>query len=396
VDSRVTMFFSHLAQSLSFEERTRFLTNLLMLYRDHNGHHIHRMTIRRTKFLDDSLLALSNPDIEWKGMLQVIFVNAGGKAEPGQDLGGLLREFLEQLAGQIFNPEFGLFTETSDRQLYPNPESKKHREDHLSLFQLAGTVLGKCIFDGVVIEPQFAPFFLAKILGRVLTYYDLQSLDGEMFRNLQMAKEYPGDVENDLCLNFTVAKSDGTEHELIPDGKNAPVTSDNRISYVERVSYYKLNTEIGVQSEAFIKGVQKVMKRKTLQMFSERELQLVISGSSAAIDIEDWKNFTRLSGYAANAKHVQYFWRAVQSMDPKTQADLLRFVTSCSRVPLRGFCALQPPFTLQRMRIVKDSERLPVAATCFNTLKLPTYSSAKVMHDKLLLAVTSGAGFELE
>ena len=62
---------------------------------------------------------------------------------------------------------------------------------------------------------------------------------------------------------------------------------------------------------------------------------------------------------------------------------------------LEGFEQLNPRFCLQRIGITTDDEKLPSAATCFNTLKLPNYSSEKVMKKKLLLSISSNAGFEL-
>lgn len=38
---------------------------------------------------------------------------------------------------------------------------------------------------------------------------------------------------------------------------------------------------------------------------------------------------------------------------------------------------------------------LPTASTCFNLLKLPPYQDANVLREKLLLAIKSGAGFDL-
>jgi len=60
-----------------------------------------------------------------------------------------------------------------------------------------------------------------------------------------------------------------------------------------------------------------------------------------------------------------------------------------------GFATLIPPFTIQRVGVMRDGEQLPTASTCFNVLKLPTYSSEKVMRERLIYAIESGAGFEL-
>lgn len=75
---------------------------------------------------------------------------------------------------------------------------------------------------------------------------------------------------------------------------------------------------------------------------------------------------------------VKRFWSVVSAMSAKEKAALLRFVTSCERPPPLGFESMQPPFCVHRVGIRSDGERLPTASTCFNTLKLPTYSSEKV------------------
>lgn len=77
-------------------------------------------------------------------------------------------------------------------------------------------------------------------------------------------------------------------------------------------------------------------------------------------------------------RSVRRFWSVVASMNDRERAALLRFVTSCERPPPLGFESMQPPFCLHRVGIRSDGERLPTASTCFNTLKLPTYSSEKV------------------
>lgn len=100
-------------------------------------------------------------------------------------------------------------------------------------------------------------------------------------------------------------------------------------------------------------------------------------------------------GYSGLDRTVSRFWNVVASMDTKQQGELLRFVTSCERPPPLGFASMNPPFTIQRVAVMRDGDLLPTASTCFNTLKLPTYSSEKILKQRLLYAIQSGAGFEL-
>ena len=140
-----------------------------------------------------------------------------------------------------------------------------------------------------------------------------------------------------------------------------------------------------------------MIDKKWLRIFNEPELQVLISGpSDGAVDVEDMKANTRYSGgYTIFDRNIHRFWKVVASFNKQQQADLLRFVTSCERPPSLGFASMQPPFTIQRVAISTDNEKLPTASTCFNILKLPTYSSEKVLKEKLLYSIQSGSGFEL-
>ena len=85
----------------------------------------------------------------------------------------------------------------------------------------------------------------------------------------------------------------------------------------------------------------------------------------------------------------------MRALPPKDRAAVLKFATACERAPPLGFASLSPAFTIRKVPIMKDSDKLPTASTCFNVLKLPTYSSEAVLKQRLLTSVHSGAGFDL-
>lgn len=166
---------------------------------------------------------------------------------------------------------------------------------------------------------------------------------------------------------------------------------------IELVAKYYVVDRVKEQSEAFTRGLWDVIDRSWLRLFNEPELQVLISGATGgAIDVDDMRSNARYSGgYTGMERTISRFWSVVAAFSTKQQADLLRFVTSCERPPPLGFASMNPPFTIQRVGILRDGDRLPTASTCFNTLKLPTYSSEKVLKERLLYAIESGAGFEL-
>ena len=79
---------------------------------------------------------------------------------------------------------------------------------------------------------RLADFFIAKLLGKHSSLDELPSLDGQLFASLDFLKKYDGDVENDLCLTFTVDEDDfgvRTTVDLREGGRAMPVTRENRI-----------------------------------------------------------------------------------------------------------------------------------------------------------------------
>ena len=174
------------------------------------------------------------------------FVDQFGLDEAGIDGGGLFKEFMTSLCKRAFDPEYGIFKQTETGLLYPNPNSNLIAGNHLEHFAFLGRILGKAVFEGILVEPQFAPFFLNKVLGRTNYVDDLQSYDSKFYQNLVQLKA----LENveDAGLTFSVT-TDGTfgSHEvvdLIPNGQNIVVTNQNVIQYVHLMAHFKLNIKL--------------------------------------------------------------------------------------------------------------------------------------------------------
>ncbi|KAJ0407214.1 hypothetical protein P43SY_007989 [Pythium insidiosum] len=325
-----------------FSERVKLFQRLVQADKaahQGDGMPAFRVRIRRAAILEDGLSKLNVIRGDLKKKINVVFVNAAGTDEVGIDAGGLFKEFWLDLASLAFDLEYGLFLTTpGDQLLYPNPHAASshftRESDYLTLFQFVGRILGKALYEGIVVQPKFAHFFLSKLLHSHNHLNELPSLDPEIYKNLQFLKSYEGDVE-DLGLTFTLVQDAfgaQEEIELVPNGASVPVTSQNKTRYIHLVAHYYLNTQIREQSAAFRAGLADLIDVRWLQLFNEPELQVLISGKGGDID---------------------------------------------------------------KITIRNDEELLPSSSTCFNTLKLPTYSNARTLRAKLLLAISSGAGFEM-
>jgi ubiquitin-protein ligase E3 C len=361
--------------------------------------------IMRGRLLEDGLATMNHLGSNMRRRIAVQYVNEAGVQETGIDAGGLFKEFWTDLSAIAFNPNYALFriTEGAGNCLYPNPSSgAAHGSDHIVLFEFLGRILGKALYEGITINPCFAHFFLSFLRGDYNYLHmlpDLSTVDPQLYSNLMFLKTYDGDAA-ELCLTFTVTSDEfgGTrEIPLIPNGANVDVTSNNKQRYIGLVAKHYVVDRVKEQSEAFTRGLWEVIDRSWLRIFNEPELQVLISGSSEGkLDVDDLRANTKyVGGYTSLDRNISRFWSVVAGLDSIQQQALLRFVTSCERPPPLGFASMNPAFTIQRVGLTRDDGKLPASSTCFNTLKLPIYSSDKVMKERILYAIQSGAGFEL-
>eukprot|EP01087_Luapelamoeba_hula_P017100 TRINITY_DN5363_c0_g1_i2.p1 TRINITY_DN5363_c0_g1~~TRINITY_DN5363_c0_g1_i2.p1 ORF type:complete len:863 (-),score=106.25 TRINITY_DN5363_c0_g1_i2:130-2718(-) len=403
-EKRALRILKHIPFVVPCDMRVRIFQTLVEqdkeLYEEYRGWsgstHI---SIRRAHVLEDGFSSLNNrtPE-EIKGSIKVSFINSEGLEEAGVDGGGVFKEFVTELSKKAFTAELGLFRETQDRLLYPNPLSEYVAADHLAQFEFIGRVLGKAMYENILIDVPFANFFLAKLLRKHNYYNDLVFLDPDLHKHMLVLKNYsPERVEDDLALNFVIAEDrfgEIVDKELVPGGKDIYVTAQNRLKYIFAIANYRLNTQIARQSRAFLKGFTDLIKPEWLRMFNQHELHLLINGRDGGLDLVDMRQHTNYAGgYHEGHPVIDMFWRVVESFSPEEQRRLLKFATSCSRPPLLGFRQLQPPFAIHQAS--DDTSRLPTAATCMNLLKLAPYTSFSQMKEKLLYAINSAAGFEL-
>lgn len=231
---------------------------------------------------------------------------------------------------------------TTDNKLYPNPSVASIVEDYQKHYYFIGRMLGKALYENLLVELPLAEFFISKLAGKHsdVDVHQLASLDPVLRRNLMSLKAYEGNVE-DLNLDFTIVVNDLGEtkvHELKPNGTNIQVNTSNLIEYISLMADYKLNQQIRQQCAAFRKGLANVITVEWLYMFSNKEFQVLISGAEIPVDIDDLRKHTKYGGdFEADHPTIKLFWEVLTEFDDLERRKLLKFVTSCSRPPLLGF-----------------------------------------------------------
>lgn len=358
-----------------------------------NKYEIH---VRRNNLLLDSYRGVSvtvtNPEL-LKTRLWIVF-----DSETGLDYGGLQREWFYLLSKEVFNPYYGLFeySASDNYTLQINPNSGLCNEEHLSYFKFIGRLAGMAVYHGKLLDAFFIRPFYKMMLGKPITLIDMESVDSEYYNSLNWILE--NDPE-DLDLTFSVDEElfgQVTVKDLKPGGSLLKVTNANKREYINLVIKWRFVSRVEDQMKKFMEGFCELIPHNLIQIFDERELELLMCGLGE-IDINDWRRNTNYRGdYSDKHSVIVWFWKAVTSFDLETRARLLQFVTGTSRVPMNGFAELYGSNGPQKFTIEPwgTPHSLPRAHTCFNRLDLPRYRTYYELREKLRVAIENTQGFE--
>ena len=140
--------------------------------------------IRRTRPFEDAFAQLYPLGADLKDPIQITFVDRFDHFEAGIDGGGVTKEFLTSITKEAFSAHNGLrlFVETDQHLLYPNPAIFDELREYLrqtgvaentppwldqmtalsKRYEFLGRIIGKCMYEGILVDVRFAGFFLRK------------------------------------------------------------------------------------------------------------------------------------------------------------------------------------------------------------------------------------------
>src|SRR3569833_1024676 len=332
-----------------------------------------QLAVRREQVFHDSFRSLyfKSGDEMKHGKLSIRF-----HGEEGVDAGGGTREWFQVLARQMFDPNYALFSPvSSDRTTFHPNKLSFINEEHLMFFKFIGRIIGKALYEGRLLDCYFSRAVYKRILGKPVSVKDMESFDPEYYKSLMWILE--ADITDLLdSETFSIQDSEfGVEKtvDLCENGRNIPVTEENKKEYVSLLVEHKLLSSVKSQFEYFLQGFHDIIPAELISIFNEQELELLISGLPE-IDVDYWKSNSEYHNYTAASPQIQWFWRAVRSFDKEERAKLLQFVTGTSKVPLNGFKELEGMNGVNRFNIHRDygnKDRLPSSHTCFNRKLIP-------------------------
>lgn len=226
-----------------------------------------------------------------------------------------------------------------------------------------------------------------------MKFSDLEGDDHEFYNGIKyIVDNNIDDMQLDITFSETLHEfGKTTNFDLKKDGSKILVTDANKLEYLDLLSEMRLTTIIKKQLDKFLQGFYEIIPKNLISIFSEQELELLISGLPT-FDLDDLKNNTEyIGGYSAKSNQIIWLFEALESFDNTMRAKFVQFVTGSSRIPVQGFSHLQAMHGIQKFTVQVDSqspEHLPSAHTCFNQLDLPKYESYEQLRKMLVLAIT--------
>ena len=215
-----------------------------------------QISVRRDQVFLDSFKFLSfksGDEIKY-GKLSIRFLG-----EEGVDAGGVTREWFQVLSRQMFNPDYALFIPVaSDRTTFHPNKLSKVNEEHLMFFKFIGRIIGKALYEGRALDCHFSRAVYKRILGKTVSIKDMETLDLDYYKSLLWMLE--NDITDLITETFSVETDDfGVTDivDLIENGRNIPVTEENKQEYVQLVVEYRLTGSVQTQLAKFLEGQHK-------------------------------------------------------------------------------------------------------------------------------------------
>jgi hypothetical protein len=189
-------------------------------------------------------------------------------------------------------------------------------------------------------------------------------------------------------VTFTAELSDGRVVPTVPHGRTTRVTHATRHAYARSVVRTRL-LESAPQLRAIRSGLDSVISARVVEAHSWRALAAAICGT-AEVDLAVLRQHTETAP-ALPRQVVAWFWEALASFTAEQRSAFVKFAWARSRLP-----ATAAQWEGHRMRLMalnvpagrNHDGFLPQAETCFFNVSLPPrWSSAKVVREKLALAI---------
>ncbi|KAE8777369.1 E3 ubiquitin-protein ligase UPL5 [Hordeum vulgare] len=369
---------------LCFEARRNLVLMLFSEGKDDYGE-LHEMLIDRSRLLDESFeyITQAKPSELHSGL----FMEFKNEEATGP---GVLREWFCMVSQALFSPQQVLFLPcpNDQRRFYLNGTSVVDPL-HLKYFIFSGRVIGLALMHKVQVGIVLDRTLFLYLAGRSITLEDISAADPFTYASCKRILEMGAAEIDDLTLTFSRdihTLGSRKTVELCKGGQDISVNISNREQYIDLLIKNIFVDSISDQLANFAKGFSDILANpKHREVFfgclDLEDFDRMLGGSNNTINLKDWRSHTQYNGYKEKDRHVNWFWKAVESMPVEQQRQLLFFWTSVKYLPSEGFGGLSSKLYIYKT--TESADHLPSSHTCFYRLCLPPYPSLKVMQNQL-------------
>ena len=356
----------------------------------------HVLKIRRDFVVADATrqLAAAAP-AQLRLPLKIIF-----DGEEGVDEGGVAREFFVLLGRNLFNPDFGMFSQSGEsRVLWFSAAAAAEGSAHSDFYHVVGRLFGLAVYNNV--QGLSAPFPLAlfrHLRGEDPTLEDAAEIFPEHVRSFSAILDWADDstFEETFSVFFSASYDFYGDHrvvDLIDGGRDIPVSFARRSEFVNLYVTWLLHGSVSSSLNYVSEGFEAVAgSGLALAAFTAEDLRSLICGQAGEIDISQLRENSKYEGYTKDDPYIDDFWKTLDSLDETQKRKFLVFVTGSDRLPLGGLSHLT--LTIQQNGS-EPTDHLPTAYTCYSILLLPRYGTGEKLRRSLLTAVENSEGFGL-
>ncbi|KAJ3360626.1 Ubiquitin fusion degradation protein 4 [Allomyces javanicus] len=283
--------------------------------------------------------------------------------------------------------------------------------------RMLGQLMAKALLDDRLVDVPLHPRFLGMVFsaaastetdGVDATLDDVRAIDPTLAKSLA-AMLTMADAESDataptLAIDALTVQFEYLGTALVPGGSDRAVRTPTDVrEYVRLVCNHVAGYATHAPAASLVRdGFASVLPVTSVSaLFGTDEIAALVSSSRAGDNDEHWTPAAITAGmradhgYHASSRVVQDLVLEMSAMDAARRRAFVQWLTGAPRLPLGGWTALKPPFTVVERTVpvgeVSDAY-LPSVMTCANYLKLPSYSSREVLRMRLKVAVEEGQG----
>uniref|UniRef100_A0A7S3G2K4 HECT-type E3 ubiquitin transferase n=1 Tax=Palpitomonas bilix TaxID=652834 RepID=A0A7S3G2K4_9EUKA len=344
--------------------------------------------------------------------------------------GGVTREWVLLFFNDVCaSPLF----ETKDGGRTFHPASFVTREELLQLgvekdveevFRIIGRMLGVAVVENVQLDARLSDALIKLMCEAEVNEEDLAGVDPALYdtkvrhlRQHSLAElGFVTDVDHpnafEYGLHFVATNRHGVEVPLVRGGERMIVNDGTKDSYVKAATCFHLlgahydserdeHVGMSVELSSLLGGYNEVISAKVVAQLGlgMEELKVCLFGQDR-VDTADWKaNTTLAPELVEHSEMVAWWWEVVEEADERERRDILQFSTGNPRVPVGGFAFLnrdngsldtsgRKGFYIGLLQCEGDPNTfLPASQTCFNTIRLPAYTSKAMLQTQMTKAI---------